>query len=293
MKMMIKRLNLAKILAQLLVALFLSALHAGMQSVSAQTTCSSDDIDQDDDGLIEICDLEGLNDIRDNPSGAGTVGQGCSSTCTGFELTRDLDFNNDASYRDATTNQAKWARDVVGGGWQPIGTSQAPFSATFNGNDYTISNLYINRASTDFVGLFGYTTSTSNLTSVGLLNADVLGQNKVGGLVGEHGGAITKSYVTGGVFGTGMNIGGLVGNSGENSTITSSCTTAAVTAWGNRVGGLVGFNFRGTITNSCATGTVSGQRDQDRRFSWFEPRPHHKKLCEWQCFRDKEIVVLK
>ena len=246
--MMIKRLNLAEISAQLLVALLLSAFIA-LQSVSAQTTCSSDDIDQDDDGLIEICDLEGLNDIRDNPSGSGTVEQGCSSTCTGFELTRDLDFNNDASYRDATTNQAKWAEgDVVGGGWQPIGTSQAPFSATFNGNDYTISNLYINRASTDFVGLFGYTTSTSNLTSVGLLNADVIGQNKVGGLVGEHGGAITKSYVTGGVFGTGMNIGGLVGNSGENSTITSSCTTAAVTAWGNRVGGLVGFNFRGTIS---------------------------------------------
>ena len=89
---------------------------AGTQGVSAQTpmpTCTElsttytdiDNVDQDVDidknnnGLIEICDLEGLNEIRNNPSGTGTEQQGCPSTgCRGFELTRDLDFNSTSSY---------------------------------------------------------------------------------------------------------------------------------------------------------------------------------------------------
>ena len=70
MKMMIKHSNLAEILAQVLFVLSLIALVAS-QGVSAQTTCSSADIDQDDDGLIEICDLEGLDAIRHQPDGTG------------------------------------------------------------------------------------------------------------------------------------------------------------------------------------------------------------------------------
>ena len=105
MKMMIKRFNLARILAQVLCVLFLLAL-VGIQSVSAQTTCLSTDIDQDNNDLIDICDLEGLNAIRNNLSGSGTMEQGCSSTCTGFELTKDLDFNNASSYRSGNINTA-------------------------------------------------------------------------------------------------------------------------------------------------------------------------------------------
>ena len=81
--------------------------------------------------------------MRNNLSGSGTVQQGCSSTCTGFELTKDLDFNNASSYRSGSINTA-W---TTGDGWQPIGTSsEVFFDATFNGNGYTISNLMINRS---------------------------------------------------------------------------------------------------------------------------------------------------
>ena len=249
-KMMIKRLNLAEILAQLLVALLLSALIA-LQSVSAQTTCSPTDIDQDNDGLIEICDLEGLNDIRDNPSGSGTVEQGCSSTCTGFELTRDLDFNNDASYRDATTNKTTWTK---GEGWEPI----INFSATFNGNGYTISHLMINRSS-DQIGLFRNTQSSTTITAVGLLNMNITGRSIVGGLVGANFGTITKSYTTSVVFKPSSTGGGLVGNNSRSGNITNSCATGDVNSKGHNIGGLVGFNS-GNITNSCATGDVNGGR---------------------------------
>ena len=225
------------------------------------------DTDKDNDGLIEICDLERLNAIRHQLDGTGykasaeatVITDGCPSTCTGFELTRSLDFMDTSSYGSGNINTVWTQRQ----GWQPIGVSGASFSATFDGNGYTISNLMINRNGTDGVGLFGYTGSNSTLTAVGLLNVDISGQNRVGGLVGNNAGVITNSYVTGTVLGTGSQIGGLVGGSGTNAIIKNSCATASVSRTGtvsgvgNPTGGLVGLN-QGTITNSCATGTVSG-----------------------------------
>ena len=246
--MMIKRLNLAEILAQLLVALLLFALIA-LQSVSAQTTCSSDDIDQDDNDLIDICDLEDLNAIRDNPDGAGTMEQGCSSTCTGFELMGDLDFNSTSSYSSGNINTA-WTQ---GQGWRPIES----FNATFNGNGYTISNLRIKRSDDIGVGLFFATSG--RIDNLGLVNVDISGRSNVGGLAGTNSNTIMNSYATGTVSGSAA-VGGLVGTNGTNATIMSSCATAAVSGLrGNQIGGLVGrSNANSTITNSCATGTVSG-----------------------------------
>ena len=81
------------------------------------------DVDKDNDGLIEICDLEGLFEIRHQLDGSGyrasadanPVTMGCPSTsCTGFELTRDLDFNERDSYRSRSINTAWTDRTRLG-----------------------------------------------------------------------------------------------------------------------------------------------------------------------------------
>ena len=41
-------------------------------------------------------------------------------------------------------------------GWQPVGTSSAPFKGILDGNGKTISGLWINRSNTSYVGLLGY-----------------------------------------------------------------------------------------------------------------------------------------
>ena len=237
-----------------------------------------DDIDKDDDGLIEICDVEGLNEIRHQLDGTGyrasadamKITMGCPTSCTGFELTRSLDFMDDASYRD-TANKATYTvsdyDDSDDNGWDPVGKparfigiiriSAAPFNAKFDGNGYTISNLMINRDGSGRIGLFGLTSSDAEITNLGLLDVNITGRIDVGGLVGLNQSAITNSYATGLVSGTNFTVGGLVGNNLAG-TITNSYAMVSVSGLRRSIGGLVGNNSGGMITNSYAAGTVSG-----------------------------------
>ena len=231
--------------------------------------CSTANIDQDDDGLIEICDLEGLNAMRYQLDGTGyttsssadKITAGCPEDgCNGYELIKDLDFNDDASY-SSIANKVIWTEDD---GWDPIGyyhssINNKVFTAIFEGNDHTISNLMIDRSNTDAVGLFGHAAGVT-INNVGLLNVKIKGDRYVGGLVGLSRGTITNSYATGAVTGTRNNVGGLVGRL-NGGTIRNSYATGAVTGTGSYVGGLVGENSFGTITNSYATGAVTGTRN--------------------------------
>ena len=231
--------------------------------------CSNDDIDDDDNGLIEICDLEGLNAIRYQLDGTGykanesatKITAGCrEGGCKGYELIRDLDFNDDASY-SSTPNKVTW---TTGAGWQPIGyfvssnnSNNKPFNAIFEGNNHTISKLMINRPNTYSVGLFGYTREGTKIINVGLLNVKVKGDYFVGSLVGRNWyGTITNSYATGDVTGSRYDIGGLVGQNWYGP-ITNSYAIGNVTG-GYYVGSLVGRNWYGDITNSYAAGAVTG-----------------------------------
>ena len=211
--------------------------------------------DRDNDGLIEIYNIEQLDSIRYNlGSTAGKVACGTDS-CTGYELTRSLDFNSASSYRSGTVNTSF----TTGSGWNPIGTYSTPstgteFNATFEGNTYTIDHLYINRPSTNDVGLFGYTQqSSSRIRNIGLRNVSVRGNSRVGGLVGSNRGTISQSYATGSVTSNNNSVGGLVG--GNSGTISQSYATGDVSG-SDRVGGLVGSSNR-TISQCYATGSVS------------------------------------
>ena len=267
-------------IGRFLYIVFLLAL-GGLQVVSAQITlpsCTTSinfpddndgvaqavDIDKDNNGLIEICDLEGIDEMRYALDGTGykmsdsipIIMTGCPPDgCRGFELTRSLDFMDNDSYR-TIANKTAWTTDQD---WQPIGNSSvASFGATFEGNGYTISNLTINKDRLNGVGLFGITESEAEITNLGLLNVDIEGQNIVGGLVGRNHGAITHSYATGNVGGN-DEIGGLVGTNTDSGIITSSYATGNVNG-NDEIGGLVGLN-RGAVTNSYATGDVNGKQN--------------------------------
>ena len=236
-------------------------------SVISTATSFVLDIDRDDDGLIEISDLEGLNAMRYRMDGTGyqdsadaqLISAGCPTTptagCKGYELVSDLDFDDDASYRDLS-NKVRWSKLEGQNGWQPIGTANNPFDSRFEANAYAISNLYINAADSNDVGLFGRTGANARLNGVSLLKVHVLGNNAVGALVGRNSGEITASYARGEVIGSGIRIGGLVG---VNRNMISDSYAAGRVAGLNNAGGLVGTNW-GLLSSSysIAEPTLTG-----------------------------------
>ncbi|MCX6801276.1 MAG: LamG domain-containing protein [Candidatus Diapherotrites archaeon] len=138
--------------------------------------------------------------------------------------------------------------DGCGGTWL-----HTDFSGSFNGQNHTISNLYINRPSENYVGLLGYMNSSVTIRDVGLADINVTGKDIVGGLVGQ-GAAITGSYTTGTVRGVSNYVGGLSGVCGS---ISESYSLASVSG-GERVGGLTGAGC--PVSESFAGGNVSGSQ---------------------------------
>ncbi len=177
-------------------------------------------------------------------------------TCIDLNKTRN---NITASYK--LQNNVDCSDTVnwnSGAGWSPIATSGSRFSGTFNGNNYNISGLYINRSSTDYQGLFAATTAGAQILNLGLVNVSINGSIRTGSIAGAHwGGTINNSFSTGTVFGKYF-VGGLSGES--SAIINNSFSHANVSASGNNpayAGGLVGYLSGGTLDKSYATGTVS------------------------------------
>ena len=253
------------------------------------------DYDDDNDGLIEVVDLDQLNAMRWDLDGDGApdvanandyalafhnpaTGMGCPDTdsdaatpnCTGYELDANLDFNTDTGSDSGGAAVIDAADDYynTGSGWEPIGDDSSGrntwYNAIFEGNGHTISNLFISRAHR-WVGLFGISSEAGFFRNVGLVDVNVTGWGYTGALIGHAYGTVDAAYSTGIVVSNKLtHVGGLVGHLSENGSIQRSYSTASVTGFGTRLGGLVGTN-RGPIRASYATGAVAGSSIHSNR----------------------------
>ena len=271
------------------------------------------DVDDDNDGLIEIHNLDMFNHIRYNLAGtaykagssatASIIGAPTGSptanckTATdgvylcGYELMRDLDFNEDSSYASGSTNKSVWQPDdsnpdrASNAGFEGIedGFGEEGFPSIFEGNGYTISNLYSRNTNSMSpgdgedgkprarVGLFKSIEANATIRNLGVVDArlygSAFGNEQIGSLVSKNKGNILACHATGKANGgDGVDyIGGLVG-ANTTGTIIDSHATVAVDgdAGKDRVGGLVGYNNKGSIRNSHATGAVNGDTGNDR-----------------------------
>ena len=97
-------------------------------------------------------------------------------------------------------------------GFSPIGNSSTQFTGSFDGQGHVISNLAINLPSTNFVGLFGYSSAAATLSNVSLQAATMTVPNCVGILAGQSLGTISNASATGAVAARGYG-GGLAGES--------------------------------------------------------------------------------
>lgn len=130
-----------------------------------------------------------------------------------------------------------------------------PFTGSFDGNGFTISNLTINAPTTDYVGLFGLASPGVELKNLTLTNVSVVGNDKVAGLVGHnYTSDITNCHVAGSVDGYNY-VGGLIGYNSTGA-ISNCSVDISVTGGNYRVGGLIGYTRTCTIDNCSATGIV-------------------------------------
>jgi hypothetical protein len=150
-----------------------------------------------------------------------------------------------------------------GPGFEPIGDAGTKFTGSFNGETFTIHNLYMSRGVTG-TGLFGRIEGAS-LTSVRLLNVNINNTgNNTGAIVGGAdgtGNTLTNSFVTGTIDSNGgYNVGAVVGYAYQISVL-NTFADATVSANSNgAVGGLIGrINAGGgTIQQTYFRGSVTG-----------------------------------
>jgi|GEM_PF-845083 len=177
-----------------------------------------------------------------------------------FVLTGDLD-------EDSPGYEQIAGADANGGdGFEPIGDTTNKFNGAFDGNDHTISDLVIDQSNSQEipVGLFGYVGGDGEINNVTLVSASVTGdesqtgfdQDRTGALVGLLEGTVTNSSAEADVVG-GDSVGGLVGIN-DGGTVSESYATGDVDG-NNNVGGLVGDNNAGIVSESYATGDVGGR----------------------------------
>ena len=217
-------------------------------------------------GMLPVAAL-----AEDNPPANDEVSLADAATDTPIEISSAKDLakiGTDASY--PLNGSYVLADDInlegnANNAWKSIGN----FTGTFDGDEHTISGLYLNAGSAagpadQGLGLFtsvGQGGTVKNLTVEGVIdgtNAGVV----IGGIVGRNNGG-TISNCTSSVDITASvdsNVGGIVG-SGESGTIKNCCNTGSIDVTCSSsdigIGGIVGQTSNGTVKTCENTGNVT------------------------------------
>ena len=182
--------------------------------------------------------------------------------------------------------------------WQIDGQTYRPFSGTYDGNDFTISGLYINRDSSitemygqptgidsaQYIGLFGILDGAT-IENLVCQDFNITGKEEVGGLAGNAisseirnchiSGTVTGYSGVGGLLGynrgslietcsadiivTGNHLtGGLAGTLLGSDAVTLKCGCIGEVRGMNMTGGLTGRNDHGSISNCYSLCSVEG-----------------------------------
>ena len=182
--------------------------------------------DSDSDGYYEITNAGQLYWF------AQQVNSG--STAINGELTADIKVNENVLTADGALNGDGSAFRV----WTPIGTEDNAYTGEFRGSEHTVSGLYFNSRSADYVGLFGYVGSGGTVENVGVIDSYFYAGSYVGGVAGCNRGTLQSVYNTGNVNGS-KYAGGVVGE--NNYIVQYAYNTGTVFAM-DYAGGVTGYN---------------------------------------------------
>lgn len=161
-----------------------------------------------------------------------------------YKLMADIDFGKNSVL-------TKWTPKV--------------FNGSFDGNNHSIVNLYIDNQSTDYQGLFSQTTLSEGeviIKNLRIIDCNITGRTNVGGIIGsakntQFSGCRVTGTVTGLVTGGNNYVGGITGYL-ENGSATNCFNESQLTSRSSYVGGIAGRSINSVIDDCYNTGKIQG-----------------------------------
>jgi beta-lactam-binding protein with PASTA domain len=150
---------------------------------------------------------------------------------------------------------ATWNETAPGSGvyygFAPIGTGTGVgrFTGSLDGQGYAITNITINRPTSDYEGLFG-STNGATITRIGGISGAVTGKNSVGVVVGRTYSSTIQNCITSATISAAAFGGGIVGHNSTSSTVTQCASIGNVAGSVSECGGVCGINS-GSVTSNC------------------------------------------
>lgn len=184
------------------------------------------------DGYMWVEDIEQLQAVNTNLSGQYALRNSIDATAT-------QDWNDQDTSID------------VKEGFASIGNTDKAFTGKFDGLDYNIFNLNINR-NTGNVGLFGVVGNGAVIRNVTLVGGSITGGSNVGALAGQVQGGAQISNIMNSASVTGSsNVGGIIGSAGDSvfENLVNTGTVQGDTSVGGLIGSLSGGTLSGTSYN--------------------------------------------
>jgi len=148
------------------------------------------------------------------------------------------------SYKQTADIDASVGGYDSGSGFPTLGHSGYPFTGFYDGQGFTINNLFIDVPNGNYRGLFARNQGT--IKRLGFYTPNISSRDYTGVLCGIQtpGGVIEDCYVRGGTVQGWDHVGGLVGRN-DKGIIRRTYSNAAVSGTGGDVGGLVGSKVEG------------------------------------------------
>ncbi len=140
--------------------------------------------------------------------------------------------------------------------WTPAGSSSRAYTGTFDGAECSIKGLKVS-SSSNYAGMFGYVGPGGTVKDLGLEEAEISGNNFVGGIAGyNYSGTVSACTVSGSISGSSY-VGGVAGEN-NNGTISACTVSGSISGSKDYVGGVAGENDSGTIIACSVSASVSG-----------------------------------
>ena len=185
------------------------------------------------------------------------VNAGNTTACARLEANIDM---------STVCHPANKSKSVAELSWVPIGNNLKRWHGEFNGNNKTISNLYIN-ASGNYSGFFGYAHDWNKgqrgiIKDIIFENVNITSTKEYFGVLAGYAWNTDISGITvnnGSINGYSY-VGGIVGRTQSSTTISNCVNRISILGSDYAIGGIVGYVDNSTSITNCANyGNVNGE----------------------------------